>query len=64
MTTKERPAFVTDEMLDYLDELRETARINMFAAAPYLVRDFSLDRHDAKDALLYWMDSFDKRHPL
>ena len=60
----ERPPIVTDEHLEYLDDLRESGRTNMLGAAPYLLDEFtSLDKSDAKEVLLYWMDSFDERHP-
>jgi len=35
-TTTERPEIVTDEHLDYLDELRESGVTNMFGAGAYL----------------------------
>jgi hypothetical protein len=57
-----RPVTVTDEHLAYLDDLRESGTTNMFGAASYLQREFKLDRHTAKDVLLYWMASFDERH--
>lgn len=58
-----RPAHVTDEVLKYLDDLRETGCLNMFGAAPYLEQDFDFDRGQAKTALLYWMETFGERHP-
>lgn len=61
--TKERPTVVKDEHLTYLDDLRESGVTNMFGAAAYLTREFGLDRHDAKDVLMYWMASFSERHP-
>lgn len=46
----------------YLDELRETGKINMFGAAPYLQDEFNLKPHEAKAIVLEWMDTFVERH--
>jgi len=44
----ERPEFVTDEHLDFLDDLR--------ASYPELTKP------QAKKALVYWMHTFEGRH--
>jgi len=59
----ERPEIVTDKMLLYLDNLRESGITNMFSASSYVEKKFSLSHKDAKDALLYWMKSFSQRYP-
>lgn len=57
-TRQERPALVSDEHLEYLDELRASGETNMFGARPYLMRAFpELDRNDALTILNYWMYS-------
>lgn len=58
-----RPSVVEDEHLTYLDELRESGETNMFGASPYLQAEFGLERKDAKEILLYWMKTFEDRHP-
>lgn len=58
-----RPAVVEDEHLTFLDELRESGETNMFGASPYLQAEFGLERKDAKEVLLYWMKTFEDRHP-
>jgi len=55
-----RPENVTDDHLDYLDDLRESGVTNMFGAGEYLEEEFSLDKKEAKEILLYWMASFGK----
>ena len=55
-----RPENVTDDHLDYLDNLRESGVTNMFGAGEYLEEEFSLDKKEAKEILLYWMASFGK----
>ena len=59
----ERPEFVTDEHLEYLDYLRESGKVNMFGARPYLYEvspDLSWD--EAGAVLTYWMRTFSERH--
>jgi hypothetical protein len=43
------------EIYSYLDELRESGKVNMMGATPYLVQEFSLSEKEAKDALFSWM---------
>lgn len=52
-----------DPMLEYLDDLRETAVTNMAGAGPCLQRTFGLDKKVARKVLRYWMETFDVRHP-
>ena len=47
---------------NYLDQLRESGITNMFGASPYLQEAFDLDRYEAKDVLLEWMQTFSARH--
>lgn len=60
---KEKPAIITDEMLVYLDELRESGETNMLGAGPYLVQEFGLTRSESHEVLSYWMHTFSERHP-
>lgn len=48
------------EYFDYLVELRDSGVTNMWAASPYLEREFGLSRQDAKDILVAWIKSFNK----
>lgn len=61
--TIERPEDATDDVLDYLDDLRESGATNMFGAAPYLVEEFDFDKRTAREILSYWMATFSERHP-
>lgn len=57
----QRPEIVTDEHLEYLDDLRESGRTNMlFGARPYLQDHFSLEKQAAATILDYWMRSFSR----
>lgn len=55
-----KPDCVTEEHLEYLDNLRESGVTNMFGAYPYLVNEFNIKRGHARQILLYWMKSFGK----
>ena len=46
---------ICEELKTYLDNLRDSAIINMFGAAPFLMRDFGFTKYEAKDELLRWM---------
>jgi hypothetical protein len=43
------------EQFTYLNRLRESGATNMFGAAPYLEMEFDLDRREAKQVLVAWM---------
>jgi hypothetical protein len=58
---KERPEGMTEEHFDYLDELRESGRTNMFGAAQYLENEMDVPRMDAKKFLAHWMETFSER---
>ena len=38
----------------YLTALRDSGKVNMMGATPYLQRDFGMTRYQARDALLHW----------
>lgn len=63
MSDTERPEICDDEMLEYLDDLRESGVTNMFGAGAYLREAFDLSRGDASAVLAYWMRTFSDRHP-
>ena len=58
----DRPSIVTDEHLEYLDELRDSGDTNMFGARPYLAVEFGLSKNEAREILSYWMKSYGERH--
>ena len=59
----DKPEIMTDEHLEYLDELRESGETNMFGAAPYLQSEYpNLGKDQAKQILVYWMKTFEERH--
>lgn len=53
-----RPDYITEEHLEYLDELRESGVTNMFGATPYIQKEFGVDRNEAINILKYWMETF------
>lgn len=63
MSTITKPSIVTDEHLDYLDNLRESGETNMYGAGPYLMRAFGVSRKESHEILAHWMKTFGERHP-
>jgi len=57
-TGPDRPEVVTDEHLIYLDGLRESGAINMFGASEYIERRFDVSNADARNILVYWMNTY------
>lgn len=53
-----RPSNVSDEHLEYLDDLRESGETNMFGAAPYVEMAFNVPIQEARTITRYWMDTF------
>lgn len=41
---------------DYLEKLRESGKVNMFGAVPYLMVEFGLSEKEAKEVLFKWFD--------
>lgn len=50
------------EIMEYLDELRESGVTNMFGAAPYIQQEFDVPTKYARALLVYWMSTFGQRH--
>ena len=58
-----RPDVVSDAHLTYLDKLQKSGKTNMFGAGAYVQQRFGVDRKTASTIVVYWMQSFDERHP-
>lgn len=58
-----RPSVVTDEHLEYLDELRLSGITNMLGATPYIIKEFDITHFEAETILFYWMKTFTDRYP-
>lgn len=48
----------TEEMREYLNDLRSSGLVNMFGSAEYLMEEFNLNRDSARQCVLYWMTTF------
>lgn len=44
---------------EFLGDLRQSGKTNMFGAAPYLASAFGLDLSEARKILVAWMETFD-----
>ena len=51
-----------EEMFEFLDDLRESGKTNMFGATPYVQQAFGLSLSDACEVLAEWMETFSERH--
>jgi len=49
-----------DVYFEFLNDLRESGKINMFGAAPVLVEVFGIDKYEAREILSAWMKSFEE----
>lgn len=58
MAENVRPDFVTDEHLEYLDDLRESGVTNMFGSPAYLTEEFGIEWKLASQIVGYWMKLF------
>ena len=59
----ERPAFIKNEHLEYLDDLRDSGITNMFGARPYLLKEYGyLSKEEAGQVVTYWMKTFSERN--
>ena len=47
------------EQKEFLDNLRESGKVNMFGAGIYLTNEFGLDKREAREVLREWMNAFD-----
>ena len=52
-----------EEMFRFLDELRETGAINMFAASQALCEMYHLSSSEARKVWSKWAKIFSQRHP-
>ena len=50
-----------DVYLEFLDNLRDSAKINMMQSAPYLARTFKLSEEESVQVLQYWMSTYTQR---
>ena len=58
METSNKKSVMKPEHKEFLDELRESGRTNMFGASPFLMDEFGLSKQEARAILSEWMASF------
>ena len=56
MTIRER--FAENTIFEFLDELRESGKTNMFEAVPFIVERFAITKYEAQRVLIKWMENF------
>jgi hypothetical protein len=62
-TETQRPTFLKEHHLLFLDDLRESGVTNMYGASPFIQSAYGISREKANAILLYWMKTFSERHP-
>jgi hypothetical protein len=50
-----------EKVFVFLDSLRESAKINMFSAAPYIQQMFGCGHAEAREMLFEWMETYSQR---
>ena len=46
------------EHKEFLDNLRESGETNMYGAVPYIIGEFDVDKREAREILLEWMNTY------
>jgi len=49
---------MNDKHNQYLKDLRDSGKVNMWGASPYLARHFGMSEKVAGDILVEWIESF------
>lgn len=49
---------ITQEQINFLNNLRASGLINMFGASKELRAEYGLNKHEARDILKQWLDQF------
>jgi len=58
METIEKPQKLIPQHLEFLTELRDSGKVNMFGSSPILQQNFpGLTNREAMDIVAYWMRS-------
>lgn len=50
----------TNKYWIFLEKLRRSGETNMYGAVPYLMREFDLGHHEARDILVTWIEHYNK----
>ena len=58
MSITQKPPKLSQDHLDYLVTLRDSGKVNMWGAAPFLKRKFpELTQEEANAILVFWIES-------
>jgi hypothetical protein len=53
-----KPKFISETHLQYLDNLYEQKHIKISAASAYIEKEFEMESQDARKVLLYWISTY------
>jgi hypothetical protein len=48
------------EVLEYLNDLRDSGDTNMYGASPYVESRFGIDRNESRKLVSLWMNNFNE----
>ena len=51
----------TNKYWVFLENLRKSGVTNMYGAAPYLMEEFDLSKHEAREILTDWMKNYNPK---
>lgn len=54
--TIEDSGYTLEQIREYLDEMRDTGRINMYGAGDYLINVWGFNRHEVKPIVLEYIN--------
>lgn len=57
-TNQANQDYSEQELFDYLNELRDSGKTNMFGAPRYLQTEFGLCKKDSQDVFWAWTEQF------
>jgi len=60
MAKERKTTDLEQEVLEFLNILRDTGATNMYGARPYVMENFELDRKESGELLSLWMANFNK----
>ena len=60
METTRKTTEQENEVMEFLNLLRDTGKTNMFGATPYIMQEFDIPQKEAINLLALWMDNFNE----
>ena len=52
------------EIFEFLDAVRNTGGVNMFEGGRVVQEHYGLNKHEAREILIEWMQTYSQRHSV